>query len=469
MVAAAAAFIDDRRLIAPGDHVLVGVSGGCDSVALLGVLRTLAGRDGRRYRLTVAHLNHCLREGADADEQFVADMSRQWDIPCITDRRDAASEAKRIGGGVEQAARKLRYGFFRETADRVGAARVAVAHHADDNVETILHHILRGTHIRGLTGIPATRPLGRGGAMLVRPLLPLRRTEIQAYCRRNDLQWVTDETNRDTTYRRNFLRRELLPLLRDRINTRVDDALLRLGSAAGEVEDFISHQGAEAAGRAILAANGRRVVLDAKQLAREHPVLLAYVFRQVLEKLGVAMRRIDSGRLGELGELVSGKGPAAVALSGGFIARRQRGQIVIEVPAEPVAMGIVPLECPGRCDLGDGRQIVCETAPLEKQAFARHRRTNPPGVEMLDADQVNGPLIARPRRDGDAFVPLGAPGRQSVSNFLTNCKLPIALRERVICICDGSGIVYLAPLRIDDRLRVTDATRRVLRIELVGW
>ncbi len=88
---------------------------------------------------------------------------------------------------------------------------------------------------------------------------------------------------------------------------------------------------------------------------------------------------------------------------------------------------------------------------------------------MLDADQVNGPLIARPRRDGDTFVPLGAPGRQSVSDFLTNCKLPIAPRQRVICICDGSGIVYLAPLRIDDRLRVTDATRRILRIELIGW
>jgi len=390
-VEAAAEFISARSLIAPGDGVVVGLSGGCDSVALLAVLRTLAQRPGRGYRLTAAHLNHCLRPGADADEQFSADLARRWDIPFITGRRDAAAEARRSAEGVEQAARRLRYEFLHEAAVRSGAARVAVGHHADDNVETILHHVLRGTHIRGLAGIPAARRLGGGEVMLVRPLLGLRRGELEAFCRRRRLRWVTDETNRDTTYRRNFIRARLLPMLRRHVNRRVDEALLRLAAAAGDVEELISQQADAAAGLATLESDQGRAVLDVGRLAQEPPVLLAYVFRTTLERLGAGMQGIGSQRLGELCRLVGGEeGQSAVALGGGYVARRRRGEIIIEIPLERADIGIIRLQCPGRTDLGDGRLIVCESAALDEGAFRRHCAGHAPGVEMLDAEHRGG-------------------------------------------------------------------------------
>jgi tRNA(Ile)-lysidine synthase len=234
------AFIDARSLLPPGAAVVVGVSGGADSAALLAVLRRLAAMPARGYRLTAAHLNHALRPDAQADADFVADLARRWGIPCVVGRREVAAEARAAGQGIEQAAREARYEFLTQTAKAAGASHVAVAHHADDNVETILYRVVRGTHLRGLAGISASRGLGDSGIALVRPLLERKRVEIEEFCRAEALAWCADSTNADTSYRRNFIRHDLLPLLRSRLNRRADEALLRLAQAAAGAEDVLS-------------------------------------------------------------------------------------------------------------------------------------------------------------------------------------------------------------------------------------
>ena len=166
-----ARFIDARRLIEPAGGVVVAVSGGCDSVALLAVLRELADRPGCKWQLTVAHLNHGLRKEADADAEFVAELADKWHMACVVERVDVAAEARRTGRGIEEAGRSLRYDFLSATAAKLAAACVAVGHHADDNVETVLSRILRGTHLRGLAGMPAIRKLQGCDIMLIRPLL----------------------------------------------------------------------------------------------------------------------------------------------------------------------------------------------------------------------------------------------------------------------------------------------------------
>ena len=476
-VEAVSRFIDERALLAPKGGIVVGVSGGADSVALLDVLRELSRRQGWAYHLTIAHMNHLLRDTAEADAAFVADLAASLDIPCIVKRQDVAAEARRTGQGVEQAGRSLRYAFLRDAAVQAGAPYVAVGHHADDNAETILYRIVRGTHLRGLSGMPASRLMEGSPVTLVRPLLSCRRAEIEGYCRRRSLSWRTDPTNADTRYRRNFIRHELLPLLREHLTPLVDDALHRLAGAAAEAEAFL----ADLASGVILAArkdsSPRRSVLDAGLLADHKPILRRYALRAELERLGAPMRAVDGELLSRLAELADQPPPAAVALPGGFVARREGLELIVEAPQEAAgpsrgsharAAGPkdLPLDCPGRTVLDDGRAILCQVQPLDAAAFENHCRTRPDGVELLDADKVSGHLVCRYRRPGDTFRPLGCPGMQSVSDFLTNRKLPHRLREGVLCICDDAGIVYAAPLRIDDRVRITPATTRVLRIEI---
>jgi tRNA(Ile)-lysidine synthase len=468
-VASVADFLDARRLVAPYAAVVVGVSGGPDSVALLAALRRLARDERRAYRLTVAHLHHGLRAAADEDAEFVADLARRWDLPCLVERADAGERAKAEGQGVEQAARMLRYEFLRAAAENVGAGVVAVGHHADDNAETILYRIVRGTHLRGLAGIPAARSLGGGDVRLIRPLLWARREQVVQYVRGVGLPTRTDETNADVGFRRNFIRHELLPLLRQRLNPRADEALLRLADAAGQVEDLVEQRAADVLGRSVRDAAAGRLVLAAEALAGEHPAVVTAALRGALERLGAPMRSVGAERLAELSALVEPDADGAVTLPGGAAARRERDELVLTVGRRQAADGSEPstvaLSCPGETELPDGRRVVCEVGPPDQDAFEA-RRAGPGGEEMLDADALRGRLWARGRREGDAFVPLGAPGRQTVSDFLTNAKLPARERERVVCICDELGIVYLAPLRIDERVKVTQNTGRIVRLRL---
>jgi len=465
LVRAVASFIDAHDLLAPGSAVVIGVSGGADSVALLAVLRELAAEDGRGYRLTVAHLDHALRDDSATDAAFVADLAEKWSLPCTCERRDVAAEARLRGEGIEQAGRAVRYEFLQQAALDAGADRVAVAHHADDNVETVLYRIVRGTHLRGAAGIPPRRHLGNSAVTLIRPMLDCRRDQIEAFCRRANLTWREDASNADTRVRRNFIRHELLPLLRDRLNPRADEAVLRLAAAADEAESVLAGLAAASLERATRETGDDRVILDAAILADTPAAVRACAMREALERLGVPMRSIGADRIVELTDVPCEAGRTGVSLPGGYEARREGGQVILERPTAPSpAADAVVLDLSGETVLPDGRRIVCRTEAFDSAAFVRHCADPPAGVERLDADAVRGCLLCRPRRDGDVFLPLGSPGRQSVSDFLTNLRVGCR-RDAVRCICDEVGIVYVAPLRIDDRVRVSPRTQRVLHIQ----
>jgi tRNA(Ile)-lysidine synthase len=472
LVADVAGFIDRRSLLRCGQGVVVGVSGGPDSVALLAVLRDLAAQAGRGYRLTAAHLDHQLRPAAAEEARFVARLAGAWGIACVVEARDVRAAAGAGGQGIEAAARGLRYEFLAAVAARCGADAVAVGHHADDNVETILQRIVRGTHLRGLAGIPASRVLGHGGPLLVRPMLQVRRERIEAFCRRRGLEWRTDESNADPAYRRNFIRHELLPLLRARLNERTEEALLRLAAAAAAAEQHLEQEGRQALARAIRHRTDRRIVLAASALTVEDEIVRTYALRAALEDLHAPLGDVTGDLLAELADLPLSPAPAAVTLPGRFLARREGGELVIEATPPPgdLAPGEYTrgfdLQCPGRTTLPDGRCVVASVAAFSGPAFVAHCISHAPGAELMDADSIHGRLVCRPRRDGDQFVPLGSPGTQTVSDFLTNARLPQRQREQVLCLCDEQGIIYLAPLRIADRVRVTDQTRSVLRVEI---
>jgi len=474
LIRAVAAHVDATKLIAPGAGVVVGVSGGADSVALLAVLHDLSNDPKRGYLVSIVHLNHGLRSDAGADAAWVADLARRWSIPCICERRDVGSAARKRGQGIEEAARSLRYEFFAEAAAQVGAGYVAVGHHADDQVETVLHRIVRGTHLRGLRGMAATRPLGGSGLRLIRPFLPCRRRDIEAFLTRQGMQWRSDHTNADTAYRRNLIRHEVLPLLREKLNPRADEAILRLAEAAGEVQALVDHLAEETLAEAVEARDRHSIALHTEAMTDRPRVLQMACLRTALERIGAPLRTVGAETLARLCDLICSGHPEALDLPGGFRARIHDGRLVIGEAAPPTIEAAppdteeMPLVCPGRSVLWDGREIHCETMRFDAEAFASHCRTHRPGTEMIDADKVVGALQCRPRRQGDALVPLGAPGSQSVSDFLTNRKLPPEARREVFCISDEMGIVYVAPLQIANRVRLSERSQRVLRLTVSG-
>ncbi len=311
-------YVRRHDLFAPGDAVVAGVSGGADSVALASALRAAG-----NCALRIAHVHHGLRAGADADADFVADLAGAWGVPFHLERIDTRACARKWGVGIEEAARRGRYDALAAVAGRTGAPAVAVAHHADDQVETVLHRIVRGTHLRGLVGMAPRRELGEG-VDLVRPLLWARRARIEEFCRRQGLAWRTDRTNAETDFTRNFIRHELLPMLRDRVNVRADEALLRLSAAAGEATEALEALARGLFDRACRRSAPDQVVLRLGPLRKGPPLLAAMALRRALAAIAAPEQHLNRQRFDDLLALLAGHA-AAVDLPGGVRAER-RGQ-----------------------------------------------------------------------------------------------------------------------------------------------
>ncbi len=315
--------IDAHALLPRGAGVLAAVSGGRDSVVLLDILRRLAPQRG--WRLTVAHLDHALRAGSAEDARFVAELAGRWALPVRIERRDARAHAERDGESLETAARTQRYAFLLTAARDLGARYVALGHHADDQAETVLHRIVRGTHLRGLAGMPLRRAISESEVTLVRPLLRTPRSAIVAFAVNRGLPWREDPSNAELDNSRNMIRHEVLPRLAKRLNPRVDEALLRLAAAAGEAEAFLAERAAE-----LLEGTEAEV-----RPLREAPALLQRMaLRELLERNGVGMRHIGAEHIERLRALLAPAGPAGASLPGGVELRRSGMRLRVVGPEE---------------------------------------------------------------------------------------------------------------------------------------
>ena len=246
-------YVLDREMIRPGESLVAGVSGGADSLCLFLVLLRMSREEG--FFLQVVHVHHGLRESAQGDLRFVQDLCRRENVPCRCIMADAAAMAEKWGTGVEEAGRRLRYEAFEETRkslqeDRGKPCRIAVAHHREDQAETVLFHLCRGTDIRGARGmLPVS-------GWIVRPLLRESRAEIEAFLKSQGMAWREDETNEDTSYTRNFLRREILPRLKEQVNPSASENLARFAASCAETERFLEAQTEQAMKRCLLQIPG---------------------------------------------------------------------------------------------------------------------------------------------------------------------------------------------------------------------
>lgn len=424
-----AALTAEYAMLPPGGHILCAVSGGADSVCLLHLLRERAAQDG--FTLTAAHYNHRLRgQESDRDAAFVEGLCQAWGLPCVTGSGDVAGEARRLGQGVEETARSLRYAFLEETALRVGAAVIATAHNADDNIETLFLHLVRGSGLQGLTGIPPRR--GR----LVRPLLTTSRAEIMACLKAADLPHVEDSTNTDTAYARNKMRHEVLPLLRT-LNPRLDE---NLGGAMARLRadnDYLNAQAANAAGEAHWADDD--LVIAAPLLARQPDPIAVRMVRWLFLQMGESQFR--SAHLQSVVDLARSDAPSGkVELPHGLTAYRVYGELLLTVcgedPLPPFTP--VPLSLEGETVLPEiGWSFVC------KRSAAPDLPPTDPDHIYLDPAALRGTLTIRPRQTGDRLT-LPRRGTKTVKKLFIDAKFPRRDRDRVPLLSDEGGPLWLA-------------------------
>ena len=308
--------------------VLLAVSGGADSVALLRAVARL--KSGGAGRLIAGHFHHGIRADADADQDFVQRLCKQLEIELCLGQADVREIAERHGDGLEAAARTGRYDFLRQAAEARGARYVITAHSANDQAETILFRVIRGTGLKGLAGIPRTRPLSPA-VTLLRPLLDFSRTEIQQYLADLGQDFREDESNRDPQFTRNRIRHSLLPLLEQEYNEQAGDALRRLGQLAGEAQSVIQRQVDEVKAQCVTRPSATSVLLDCRQL---HDVS-TYVTRELLlaiwQDQGWPQQAMGFEKWQQLEAMVVAES-AKAAFPGGVIVEKQDGQLTLTRP-----------------------------------------------------------------------------------------------------------------------------------------
>jgi len=480
-------------MFAPSDRWLLAVSGGPDSMAMLHGLIMLRKKGQLELAgLHIAHLNHQLRGAdSDADAEFVRQQARQLQIEVTVDSIDVAGAARESGESIEVAARRLRYLFLAGAARGNNCNKIALAHNADDNVETILHRILRGTGIRGLAGMPAVRELtdieGQSELTIVRPLLSTPRCEIEAFVKQHDIKFRLDRSNLSDEYTRNRIRNELLPLLREKYNPDIGTALLQLGHIAGDFSEILSSDAVGVLNEVTLNREPDCLTLDAAGLAGRSRIQQAEIVHQGLLALRVPLRRIGFKQINAILDLINGRNPTKrVQLPYGWNVECRGGELtfyktdvsqssVSSGTSEPIVLLVPGITVPDHdfiwFDVREKRAEVIRELRIEiiaeggetLETFIAHKSIY---EEMIDLARIEGPLVLRSRKKGDRFLPLGAPGEKKIGDFFTDVKVSAELRDRVGLVCDDLGVVWITGLRLAERVSVGPETQQILKLSV---
>jgi tRNA(Ile)-lysidine synthetase-like protein len=450
-----------RSALQPGERVVVGVSGGADSTALALILSQLRDRESFGLDLHFAHFNHQLRTEAEAeaDAQFVRSLAAGLNIPFSSEAADVRSFARLKHLSLEDAARRLRYAFLGREAQRIGATAVAVGHTADDQAETVLLHLIRGAGMRGLRGMTLRTawPFGKGPD-LVRPLLNLRRSDTEFYCRKSGMVPRTDPTNLATDVARNRVRHLVMPAMRE-VNPRVGEALSRLATSLEADLDYLERQAA-LVWNALAAGGKRSVEFTREGLQRLEPALAVRLISRAAQEAGGHEATPSHEHLQRALDLVRSDRarwrlsfPGGVTVSG----RSDITRVGLGNPPRGAGLAATALEVPGAVDVnGWAIRATCESAFAEP--------ADDPHELLLSSGTVRGRLVVRSRRNGDRMRPLGLGGTKKVQDILVDRKVPAEERDQVPLICDDEGILWIVGHCVDERAVVTLASGGVIRL-----
>ncbi len=459
-------FMRLHGLVAPGQKVLVGISGGPDSLCLTYVLLQLRASLGLVVYL--AHLDHGLRgQESEADAEYVSELAASLGVPCTIEKRDVGAYARERRLSLEEAAREVRYAFLARTARSLGVDVVAVGHTQDDQVETVLLHILRGSGTSGLAGLRPLQNLEIGGQRirLVRPLLALTHREAKEYCHQLKLSPRTDSSNRSLRMLRNRVRHRLLPALKE-YNQAISTSLLRLAEIAAEDQEYLEREGAFAFNR-VASRAGQAIQLDKAGFRSLPSALQRQVVRVAIGQLCGTLKDIESRHIRKVLEALDRPTGRKINLPYGLVFAIDYGCYRIsrgspQESAWPAIEGEFLVAVPGltRCP---GWTVEAAILPADAVDL---KIESDPWTGFFDARSAGTDIVMRSLRRGDRFQPLGMPQFKTAAEFLLDAKVPAAARLRVPILVTPAGLIWLAGQRIDERFKVTPDSDRVLCLHL---
>ncbi len=461
-------FIQKQELLTKGEHVLTAVSGGADSTCLLYLLIQM--REDWDLEVRAVHVNHGLRgKEADRDADFTKAFCKEYEVPCSIRRVPVRETAGAYGLSLEEAARSLRYQVLKEEAcswerESGKTVKIAVAHHGDDNAETILHNLFRGSGLRGLGGI---RPVREN---IIRPLLTVTRREILTYLKQEGICFCTDSSNQWESCTRNKLRLKVMPLICAQVNERASEHILQASERVHQADEYLEHQAKlwleqygvreyDTEGR----ASGERTGADARQLYREPEIIQTYVIRQLILELAGSRKDITSIHVEALRQLLYKQAGKQVDLPDGLMGRRTYDNLWIERTTHSIDKRT-------QHGAGDG---ICreEKAPsVEFEVFSYEKGMEIPQnqyTKWFDYDKIKGALSVRTRQRGDYFLLPGG-GHKTIKAYLIDEKVPAEQRDNVFLLAEGSHILWIIGRRISEAYKVTAETKRILQVHISG-
>ncbi len=456
--------IRNSYLIEQEEGVVVGLSGGYDSVCLLHVLNSLS--ETLQIKLYAVHINHMLRGiEANADEHYAAELCRELGIPFSAIQVDVGAIAKERGISLEEAGRDVRYREFYKYVQTVGAAKIAVAHNRNDQAETVMMHIIRGSATAGLVGMEYKR------GIIIRPILDITRAEIENYCREAGLSPRTDSSNLSEEFTRNRVRLGLLPYINENFGINIVDSLCRLSVHAAEDNSFIDQCAYDVFSNVICNKNMGMIEMKAEKLSALAPAIRNRVFKLALVHVAGSSTGINSIHYRSLSELViKGRTGAQAELPGGIRAIYSYGILKI-IDSGTVLMDDEPIDFHGILDIPGTIWIPELNAEVTATIQSYNHIDNylslgyNPFMQFFDYEMMNKGINIRNRQKGDVFKPLKSNGTKRLKEYFIDSKIPREQRDKMPLLCIGNEVIWVIGDKISDKFRVTENTKSIVKIE----
>lgn len=442
-------FILDKHLIEKNDRILIAFSGGPDSVFLLEFLIKYK----RKFNIELAafHLNHNLR-GTESvvDAEFCKELTARKNIPFFYSSKNIRLYAKKNRLSVEEAGREKRYDELFKFATAKRFTKIATAHNADDNTETVLLNLIKGTGLKGLCGIPYRRE------KIIRPLLSLSKREILNYNQQKKFEFRTDSSNAENNYQRNYLRNAVIPLIKNKINPQFDNAVLKtseiIKNASSFLEDYIFNLIKEST-----TIKGGKLIIDLKKQSIIDQRIFGNFLKAAVKKC--FNEDLESINVSDIGKLKSKQPGKRIELSNSFIAVKERDAIIIyRNVLQKNILGSTTIK------IGEKKKVGDRSISLSRTNGTKISLTKSGNKEYIDADSIHGGFIIRRWKEGDRFYPLGMRNSKKVSDFLNEQKIESHKKSEQLVVTNSSNIVWIVGIRIDERYKISDKTKKYLEL-----
>ena len=449
--------VRQHSMIMPGDRLCVAVSGGPDSTALLQLLASL--KDDLQIELSACHINHQLRgKESDDDERFVNDFCGKLSIPCMVTAIDVKKYRSLTGGSIQTAARELRYLVFKRIIRISASDKIATAHTADDDTETVVINFLRGSGLQGLIGIPPVRE-----QLFIRPFIDITKTQILEYLNQVRIPYREDSSNDDVKYRRNAVRKTLIPAIEKEFNPGFRGTLRRSAEIFGDIQNYLSSQAKEAVKKVTSKTkDGRSLIIDCSEFASINKALQREIIKIIIGRVRKGSTSLTFSHIESIRKLACGNPPAGEVLLPGIMASVSHGELYISRQRYSPTVKF-SYRCQGEEPVVI-KELNCKVTM--KKVDPPAKITGNGNSVYLDGDAVPDDAEFRNRKEGDRFRPLGGSGTQKLKQFFIDKKIVRWERDSVLLLASGSNVLWIAGHRLSEKVKVGEETKNVLRLDV---